>query len=53
MEPTTREEFVSRIEKAATLVAAAEFAGEPLSFGPIGTPPRHRWHFIAQVCGDA
>ena len=53
MEPTTREEFVSRIEKAATVVAAAEFAGEPLSFGPLGTPPRHRWHFIAQVCGDA
>ena len=44
--------FASRIEEAAKMIASAEFSGEPMSFGAQGTPARHRWHFIAQVCGD-
>jgi superfamily I DNA/RNA helicase/RecB family exonuclease len=46
-------DFLTRVEQAAQLMAAHEFAGEPLSFGPAGTPSRHRWHFVGQVCGDA
>jgi RecB family exonuclease len=47
------QEFLARVEAAASLMAAAEFSGEPLSFGPVGTPSRHRWHFVGSVCGDA
>lgn len=46
-------DFVARIEQAATLMHAHEFSGGPLSFGPFGTPSRHRWHFVGAVCGDA
>jgi RecB family exonuclease len=46
-------DFLTRVEQAAQLMAAHEFTGEPLSFGPAGTPSRHRWHFVGQVCGDA
>ena len=47
------QEFLARVEAAASLMAAAEFSGEPISFGPVGTPSRHRWHFVGSVCGDA
>lgn len=55
-EPLTaekREAFLERVESAARLIAAHQFAGEPRAFGRPGTPARHRWHAIAQVCGDA
>jgi superfamily I DNA/RNA helicase/RecB family exonuclease len=45
--------FLARVEAAAALMAAHEFPGGPMSFGPQGSPSRHRWHFIGQVCGDA
>jgi len=48
----SRAQILARIEQAVELIASAEFAGEPRSFGPAGTPSRHRWHFIGQVCGD-
>ena len=47
------QDFLVRIEQAAELMASHEFTGGPLSFGPAGTPSRHRWHFVGQVCGDA
>jgi hypothetical protein len=46
-------DFLVRVEAAAALMAAHEFPGGPLSFGPQGSPSRHRWHFVGQVCGDA
>ena len=46
-------EFLARIEQAATLMSSHQFTGGPLSFGPVGTPSRHRWHFVGEVCGDA
>lgn len=46
-------DFLARVEHAATLMAAHEFTGGPLSFGAAGTPSRHRWHFVGEVCGDA
>ena len=50
--PEARAEFFTRIEKAVSIMAASEFQGEAKSWGPVGTPSRHRWHFIGQVCGD-
>jgi superfamily I DNA/RNA helicase/RecB family exonuclease len=53
-EPLTaedREAFFARIEKAVSLINAAEFTGGPREFGG-GGPSRHRWHFVGQVCGD-
>jgi len=47
-----RAALLTRIDQAVELIAKAEFPGEPRSFGPVGTPSRHRWHFIGQVCGD-
>jgi len=49
---TSRQKFLARVDTAAQIIAAAEFGGQPRSFGPPGTPGRHRWHVIAQVCGD-
>jgi hypothetical protein len=49
--PEGREAFLARIETAAKIISAAEFAGGPLVFGA-GAPSRHRWHFVGQVCGD-
>jgi RecB family exonuclease len=46
-------DFLDRVEQAAALMAAHEFTGGPLSFGAAGTPSRHRWHFVGEVCGDA
>ena len=46
-------DFLARIEQAATLMSSHQFTGGPLSFGPAGTPSRHRWHFVGEVCGDA
>ena len=46
-------DFLERIEQAATLMSSHEFSGGPLSYGPVGTPSRHRWHFVGEVCGDA
>jgi RecB family exonuclease len=46
-------DFLARVEQAAALMASHEFTGGPLSFGPAGTPSRHRWHFVGEVCGDA
>ena len=46
-------DFLERIEQATTLMASHEFTGGPLSFGAAGTPSRHRWHFVGEVCGDA
>jgi hypothetical protein len=49
--PEGREAFLLRIEQAARIISAAEFAGGPRLFGG-GMPSRHRWHFVGQVCGD-
>lgn len=49
--PEGREAFLARIEEAARIISAAEFAGGPRILGA-GTPSRHRWHFVGQVCGD-
>lgn len=46
-------DFLARIEQASTLMSSHQFTGGPLSFGPVGTPSRHRWHFVGEVCGDA
>ena len=46
-------DFLARVEQAAALMASHEFTGGPLSFGPAGTPSKHRWHFVGEVCGDA
>jgi RecB family exonuclease len=46
-------DFLARIEQAAALMSSHQFTGGPLSFGPVGTPSRHRWHFVGEVCGDA
>ncbi len=54
-EPLTHEakaQLLERIDRAVELIAQVEFRGEPRSFGPVGTPSRHRWHFIGAVCGD-
>ena len=48
-----REAFLERVREAAQIIAAHQFAGEPRAFGPPGTPARHRWHALGQVCGDA
>jgi len=47
-----RSAFLARIEKAAAVISSHEFSGEPRAFGPPGSPARHRWHAIGQVCGD-
>jgi len=47
-----RASVLARIEKAAETISQPQFRGDPLSFGPVGTPSKHRWHFIGQVCGD-
>jgi RecB family exonuclease len=47
-----RNAFLERIEKAAAVISSHEFSGEPRAFGPPGSPARHRWHAIGQVCGD-
>jgi RecB family exonuclease len=45
--------FMERIEAAAAIMNSAHFSGVPLSYGPAGTPSRHRWHFVGAVCSDA
>jgi superfamily I DNA/RNA helicase/RecB family exonuclease len=52
LDSDTTAALLERIDKAVEIIAQAQFTGEPRSFGPIGTPSRHRWHFIGQVCGD-
>jgi RecB family exonuclease len=48
----SRASLLERIERAVETISQAHFLGDPLSFGPVGTPSAHRWHFIGQVCGD-
>jgi RecB family exonuclease len=50
--PDTKAALLERIERAVEVIAHSEFTGEPRSFGAVGTPSRHRWHFIGAVCGD-
>jgi RecB family exonuclease len=52
LDSDTTASLLERIDKAVAIIAQAEFTGDPRSFGPIGTPSKHRWHFIGQVCGD-
>ena len=52
LDAPTRAAFLARIEAAAAIICSHEFSGEPQAFGPPGTPARHRWHSIGQVCGD-
>lgn len=46
-----RELFVARLERAVSVISAAEFTGSPRLFGG-KSHSRHRWHFVGQVCGD-
>jgi len=46
-----KEHFLARLERAVSVISAAEFTGGPRLFGG-RSHSNHRWHFVGQVCGD-